>query len=201
MRIQRRDLLLFLLWVGITTVIGGATAPTIALVVNSTHQFLPAYLPMMITIGIGQWLILRSFVRGAGWGWIVASASGALIIIPELVYSFSWDSDIKVVGSQYFWQGFLVLGIGAAFVGALVGLAQVGVLGHRMRNGQWWVLLSALGWGLGWPLGFQILSVVGGLDSIVIWGTIWMVISLVTGAGLLRLLSQPSPSSSLPLTS
>jgi hypothetical protein len=109
-------------------------------------------------LGIGQWLVLRSRVRQAGW-WILASTlgwfAGETIIISLLP---------AVTGSVVFT---------GAIWGLALGIPQWFLLRRWFYGAAWWIVSSTLAWAIGPILGPSLVgAVVGaitGVTLVLIW--------------------------------
>jgi hypothetical protein len=88
-----------------------------------------------VAMGISQSLILRQWV--SLWGWLTCSALGwgvvLILVCPSLL-----DSD--PIG----------IGVRAAALGVATGVVRWFILRKRGAQAGWWVLASAMGWGLCW---------------------------------------------------
>jgi hypothetical protein len=82
-----------------------------------------------LTLGIGQWMLIRSRVKDSYW-WVIASmlgwAAGHLLVI-------SW----LPVGLRE-WAGLPI--------GLTLGAAQWLVVRRDMPRSGWWIVINALGW-------------------------------------------------------
>jgi hypothetical protein len=88
------------------------------------------------SVGIAQWLVLRTRIADAGW-WVLASWSAWMVI--GTVASTLEES--------------LSLAFAPAVGGAVVGVVQSLVLRRHVRWFGIWAVASTIGWGLGWPVG------------------------------------------------
>jgi len=85
--------------------------------------------------GIGQWLVLRSHIRAAGW-WPLASALG-------------WGLGFFAGTQIAYLSGFVDALFGAmtgATVGATTGIFQLFVLAREKKATGWWILANLLAW-------------------------------------------------------
>jgi len=88
-----------------------------------------------ISVGIGQWLVLKGRINRAGW-WILASIIGFAVG--------------KAVGDAFAHvSGAVGMGLTGAAIGASVGIAQWFVLRRHVVRAEWWVLASVLAWAVG----------------------------------------------------
>ncbi len=148
-------------------------------------------------VSLMQWLVLRLHVSRAGW-WILAStagfavAFGAVTAAGGAIEAFGYSEVFDELGTFAMVLG---LTLTVALGGAVTGILQMLVLRSRVFRAGWWVLASAVGWGLG------MVVVVPGLDEV--WdsdlplflsrvggGGVW---GAVTGGTLVWLLRQPVP--------
>jgi hypothetical protein len=144
-------------------------------------------------VALGQWLLLRRFVAQSGW-WLLTGVLGFIFVYPYLlIYSFSalfTSGQSLIFDTQEFWKVSFSLGIMSLIFGSLVGLLQ-GILvirrwGAVPRRLLWWVIGSAIAWGVGYPLGQQFLGSIfwHGSTQAAIWlvvGTTWGIIGAITG--------------------
>jgi hypothetical protein len=126
---------------------------------------------------------------------------GFIFVYPYLlIYGFSallTSGQSLIFGTQEFWKVSLSLAIMSLIFGSLVGLLQ-GILvirrwGAVPRRLLWWVIGSAIAWGVGYPLGEQFLESIFWHGSTQIsqsatWlvvGTTWGIIGAITGVVLI----------------
>jgi hypothetical protein len=140
-------------------------------------------------VALGQWLLLRRFVAQSRWR-LLTGVLGFFFVYPYLlIYSFSallTSGQSLIFGTQEFWKVSLSLGIMSLILGSLVGLLQ-GIL--VIRRLLWWVIGSAIAWGVGYPLGEQFLASLlwhgsTPFPQAAIWlvvGTTWGIIGAITG--------------------
>ena len=151
-------------------------------------------------VALGQWMLLRRFFAQSGW-WLLTGVLGFLFVYPYLlIYSFSalfTSGRSLIFGTQEFWKVSLSLALMSLVFGSLVGLLQ-GILvirrwGAVPRRLLWWVIGSAIAWGVGYPLGEQFLASLFWHGSILFsqaatWlvvGTTWGIIGAITGGVLI----------------
>ena len=138
------DWTLWLQWVMVTTlgwVLGGIMLAEFALGV------------LGIVIGVLQWVVLRQYIRQAGW-WILASAGG---------WAIGWLM-VMVIPPE------VGIPIGTV-LGAAIGVNQWLILQRHLRRAGWWVVVSILAWtmGLGGLAGELLVgTVVGAITGIVL---------------------------------
>jgi hypothetical protein len=82
--------------------------------------------------GIMQWVVLRQYMRQAGW-WILASALG---------WTAGWGIVITLIPPQL---GILTEPV----LGAALGTTQWLFLRRHFYQAGWWIPVSALGWTIG----------------------------------------------------
>jgi hypothetical protein len=85
-----------------------------------------------LTVGLAQWVILRKQVQHSEW-WILASALG-------------WGAGRVLVDVMLTPQDVILVG---GILGAALGTAQWLVLRHHVIQSWWWIVVSALSWGVG----------------------------------------------------
>ena len=151
-------------------------------------------------VALGQWLLLRRFIAQSGW-WLLTSVLGFFFVYPYLlIYSFSallTSGQSLIFGTQEFWSVSLCLALMSLIFGSLVGLLQ-GILvirrwGAVPRRLLWWVIGSAIAWGVGYPAGEQFLASLlwhgsTPFTQATIWlvvGTTWGIIGAITGVVLI----------------
>lgn len=84
-----------------------------------------------VTVGFAQWIVLRGRIERSAW-WILTSAVG-------------WAAGRGLASVLFPAQDTILIG---AMIGAILGLAQWVVLRHRVVQSWWWIVVSALSWGL-----------------------------------------------------
>jgi hypothetical protein len=144
---------LWLQWLGATAlgwIFGAILLPELALVATG------------LVIGILQWVVLRQYLRRAGW-WILASAVG---------WAGGWWIVFAVAPQEI---GVLT----EPLLGAAMGTLQWLVLRRTLRQAGWWIVVSALGWTVA----------LTGLTGQLVVGA---VVGAVTGIALELLLRYPS---------
>ena len=144
-------------------------------------------------IGIAQGLVVPWKVSGVLW-WVLASSFGFSVslvvgdamgkIVPGLIRPAALGAMIgpAVLGAMI---GPAVLG---AMIGASLGIAQWLVLQRYVFQAGWWVLVSALGLGMG----LSVARIVGEAMSFLVTGVVTGAIyGAITGGLLVVLLRQP----------
>lgn len=106
-------------------------------------------------LGFAQWLVLRRYIRHAGW-WIFATAVGAVFawiigLTVSVLMAFVYASSSDRIQTTAFIKGVIVLGAG---VGAVMGFSQWLVLKAHIRNAVWWIFANAIAWSLGLLVAF-----------------------------------------------
>lgn len=152
------------------------------------------------TIGLGQWLVLRRRIKGAGL-WVAATIAGyaSIGVLPLIVAVFrpdwlDWALKMVINGKMHWlareqpsWPG-ASWGEGAitlTMFGVLLGIAQWIVLQGRVDRAGWWIALSAAGWIL--------VAALGLLLPWEIFVSTFSVPSVVQAMGLVWLLRHPRP--------
>ena len=106
-----------------------------------------------VALGLGQWLVLRQWVREPGW-WIWAStvgwAIGWILIITEILPPPQ--------------AGIIAALLAGAVLGLMLGVAQWFILRRLVDSAGWWVLVSTTGWAIGFSglLGITVVGTVAG---------------------------------------
>lgn len=152
-------------------------------------------------VSLGQWLMLRNMVAGAAWWLLIGLLLGiAWWYVYWITYGFihEWSSMRSLIfGTPIFWNVTWQLALIALVFGSIVGLAQ-GLLVIRSYGIRpallWWIGASALAWGVGYPLGQQIVRGIFwtwfrtfSSATILAEAVTWATIGMITGAALLWL--------------
>jgi len=196
-------LVTWLFWVVLTT-FGGIVGTFLLSFVSNANPSLNRLLiwfylaSPLFFVALGQWWLLRRFVAQSGW-WLLTGVLGFIFVYPYLlIYSFSallTNGQSLIFGTQEFWKVSFSLAIMSLIFGSLVGLLQ-GILVIRRRGAAvprrllWWVIGSAIAWGVGYPAGEQFLASLlwhgsTPFTQATIWlvvGTTWGIIGAITGA-------------------
>lgn len=134
-----------------------------------------------VTVGVGQWLILRRYISRAGW-WILASAIGMVAGIGVAL------SVGKTLPS---W----------AALGGIVAIPQWLVLRRQVSQAGWWTLAGVVGGTVGGATGHVMAEIIRTMRVVSTSGLLAAALyvpavvgSTITGAVLVWLLSQSAPS-------
>ena len=199
-------LLMWVGWLGLTA-LGGVIGSFLLSVVSNANASLNGLLiwcylaSPLFFVALGQWVLLRRFAPQAGW-WLLTTVLGFLFVYPYLlIYGssalLSGGRSLNF-GTREFWNVSLSLALMSLIFGGLVGLMQsilvISRWGVVPRRLLWWVVASAIAWGIGYPLGEQFLASAFWNGSTLFppvapWlidGSTWGVIGAITGAALLR---------------
>jgi hypothetical protein len=140
---------------------------------------LTIFVALGVAIGLAQWLVMRRYLRGAGW-WVLATTIGyaiPMVAAPNIpIREPPW-----LTGSIIF----LLFGIA-------LGILQWLVLRGRVRQPGWWIAISVAGWVLAFAL--TAAAIVGGLyvepfDLL----AAFLVPVAVAGAGIVWLIRRSPP--------
>jgi hypothetical protein len=195
-------LVTWLFWVALT-IFGGIVGIFLLSFVSNANPSLNGLLiwfylaSPLFFVALGQWLLLRRFVAQSGW-WLLTGVLGFLFVYPyPLIYGFSallTSGQSLIFGTQEFWKVSFSLAIMSLIFGSVVGLLQ-GILMIRRWGAVprwlfWWVIGSAVAWGVGYPLGEQFLGSIfwhgstqfSQAASWLVVGTTWGIIGAITGA-------------------
>jgi len=140
-----------------------------------------------VVTGLAQWLVIRWRIPRAGW-WIFATAIGwpAGLLAGIALLAGSNIADDRA--------GILVL----ATLGASLGLAQWFVLRGKVRNAEWWILVSTATWAVSGFVGATVTTAVN-TDPIIVTSaatlagllTTWALAESMRGVVLSWLLHRP----------
>ncbi len=155
--------------------------------------------------GLGEWLLLRRWVSGAGW-WIVVTAVGRAVGWSlALTVGWLW-SELVVSSTGSGAAGILGLDVGGLVGGSAVGLSQWIVLRRWVPRSLLWIAASAVGGAAGIGLSQYVAQAAAG--GVVAGGLAWvgavMVaaagVGAVTGVALVLLLAPPHNRTRQPTT-
>lgn len=142
--------LLWLWWVAAGAIGGGMGGTVAAPLERAVNSYVYLIVAATVTAAL-QWLLLRGYVRGAGW-WVPATVAGWSVGFQATsAFSFSVFSvlglDLNpetpgVLTTILFWSS----------IGAIVGLAQWLLLRRQVARGGWWILVCAVGWAVLGPV-------------------------------------------------
>ena len=96
-----------------------------------------------ISLGIFQWLVLRTRISGAGW-WVLATGLGLLMAIG--LAGILTQTLGRVMGPGWRWDSMPEILILYGSIGLLLALAQLPVLWKHIRLAGIWLLLGVAGW-------------------------------------------------------
>jgi hypothetical protein len=162
-----------LLWVlmsalggGIGFALGFAVSGTLSDFLGQTGRDVVFFGIFGGSVGVAQWLVLRTRIADAGW-WMLASFL-AWIVIGALARTLEQT---------------LSLAFAPAVAGAVVGVLQSLVLRRHVRRSGLWVVASTIGWGLSWPVAGALDVVVALVvtDEIVGYVVLYAIIAAVVG--------------------
>jgi len=139
-------------------------------------------------------------VAQSGW-WLLTGVLGFIFVYPYLlIYGSSallTDGKSLIFGTLEFWSVSLSLASMSLIFGSIVGLMQGLLVIRRLGAGPgrllWWVIGSAIAWGIGYPLSKQFLTSIFWHESTsfpqtAVWlvvGTTWGIIGAITGVVLI----------------
>ena len=164
--------LLWLWWVA-AGAIGGGVGGTLAaplLTIGDSDWILAAnsYVYLIVAgvvTGVLQWLLLRRYIRGAGW-WVLATVIG-------------WQAGFAAVGAIGLFiildldvYGVPTAGLSGLQFGAVVGLAQWLVLRRQVAREGWWILVGAIGWTMSFLVARDVGAALGGIATGALGGTL-----------------------------
>ncbi len=153
------------------------------------------------TIGLAQWLILRTRIKDVGL-WVAATIAGygSIGLLARLVSVWypdwlDWALTLIIDGKLHWlarleadWPAasWLPGAISLTLLGATLGIAQWPVLRGRVPQAGWWIAISTAGWALAAGL-----CVVPSRVGVVFVS--YFLPPIVAGIGLLWLMSRPAP--------
>jgi|GEM_PF-5674944 len=198
-------LVTWLFWV-VLTAFGGIVGTFLLSLISSANASLNGLLiwfylaSPLFFVALGQWLLLRRFVPQSGW-WLLTGILGFIFVYPYLlIYGSSvlfTDGKSLIFGTLEFWSVSLSLAIMTFILGSIVGLMQ-GILVIRRLGAVpgrllWWVIGSAIAWGIGYPLSKQFLTSIfwdgsAPFPQTAVWlvvGTTWGIIGAISGVVLI----------------
>jgi hypothetical protein len=152
----------------LANLVGSATTPLVALLAGAISG---------ATLGLAQWLILRSRLSLPIW-WIAATSVGMAVgMAVSTVFLGS-----ETAGSPLLWRGLIT--------GACMGLAQWLFLRPIVPQSIIWIAVVAVGWAIGWAVTRS-----AGIDLTPKWGVFGVsgafTFQLLTGLALYYLLRRP----------
>ena len=134
-----------------------------------------------VAVGVGQWLVLRWYIPGAGW-WMLASAVG---MVGGIGVALSLGKTLPS------WVAF----------GTIVAIPQWLVLRRQVSQAGWWILAGAVAGTVGGSTGHVMAEIIRTMRVVSTSGLLaaalyvpGVVGSTITGAVLVWLLSQSAPS-------
>jgi hypothetical protein len=157
---------------------------TLSLFVVEVLGEIPTFLLFGGVVGLSQWLVLRKVIQKSGW-WILATGLGAAV-------GLACTNAIHraLVGISLY---IVVIGLGFAVLGLLVGFAQWWVLRRHLKRTGWWILASAAGWFVGgsaaWVIHFTFFEFFKIIADFAILGVIG---GVVNGVALVLLCKRPA---------
>jgi hypothetical protein len=112
--------------------------------------------------GIAQWIVLRRYIRRAGW-WVLATTLGYIVVFLLGALFSPQDGTIELEPGQQVLLG-IVLGAAVAVPGAV--LQWLLVLRNHTPKGGVWILASVLSWAFGFAISFALELTLGELTFI-----------------------------------
>jgi len=144
-------------------------------------------IPLLSTlVGTAQWLLLRRWMSDAIW-WIPACIPSGLLLLAlgmsDRTTLFTWQDLPLFFSPLPPYPIFLTCG-----VGFLAGCCQCVVLGRSVKHAGWWVPVSVLCLGVGWPFGEALGEAVGAVNTVWPFFLGWGITALLSGMPLAWLL-------------
>ncbi|NJL37740.1 MAG: hypothetical protein HC840_28475 [Leptolyngbyaceae cyanobacterium RM2_2_4] len=172
------------LWWTLATAIAGAIVGALE---ASGFQFLATLVFTGLFIGTAQWLILRHYTPKSSW-WIAVSTLGWIF---GLLLSLSLDGIlnpiIQFLSGLGAWEVFWMNLVSQPVVLAILGAAQLPILGRLVRKAYWWIPVSVLGGALQGASGSAIAYLIqpgvlsGSFATALAYGSGWLTYGIVTG--------------------
>jgi WD40 repeat protein len=137
-------------------------------------------------IGLCHWLVLRSKISGGSY-WIPATAIGLSVsgIIVGIVLGMMSSSKFDAIPFAI-----LFAGLGATIVGGAIGLSQWLVIHRKVKQANWWILATIVGWNCAiYAVLFMTKLPINGLIAVPVGATI---LGMVTGVAFVFLFDQSS---------
>jgi hypothetical protein len=158
------------------------------------------------TIGLGQWLVLRSYLARIGL-WVATTIAGyaSIGLLPLIANVLQpgwsdWAFTLIIAGKMHWlarvdpsWPAasWLPGAITLTMFGAVLGIAQWLVLRNRVDRAGWWIAISAGGWACAAAMSFlpPVLAVLTSFDLPIIVaaaGMVWLLNGAQTSRTLLH---------------
>jgi hypothetical protein len=172
------------LWWTLATAIAGAIVGALE---ASGFQFLATLVFTGLFIGTAQWLILQHYIPKSFW-WIAVSTLGWIFgILLMLSLDAVLDPIIQLLTGLGAWEVFWMNLVSQPAVLAILGAAQLPILGRFVRKAYWWIPVSALGGALQGASGSTVAYVIqpevlsGSFATALAYGSGWLTYGIVTG--------------------
>lgn len=169
--------LLWLWWVAAGAIGGGVGGIVAAPLERAANTYVYLTVAATVTAAL-QWLLLRGYVRGAGW-WVPATVAGWSVGF-QATSAFSF-SVFSVLGLDLNPEtpGALTTILFWSSIGAIVGLAQWLLLRRQVARGGWWILVCAVGWAMLGPVLRDVGAALAGIVTGVLGGAVGAVVVIV----------------------
>jgi len=110
-------------------------------------------------VAFSQWLIMKRYFKIGTW-WIFAAAIGmGLPFVIEFIFFELRGNELSITGIELLEPAVFLF-----VCGLITGLLQYSSLKLLTSKFRWWIIISALAWGLGW-FGLMLGGVIFGLIS------------------------------------
>jgi hypothetical protein len=163
-------------------------------VVGNLSQTITAAIIMLgvtlgVSIGVLQSLVLRQYLHRINW-WVLTNILGWTI-----GFILGFPLSLVIDGSRV--MDFAIIG---AMIGILTGVMQFLILRQSTYRASWWILITALGWTIGFAVGSSLSSSVPRVmvvelgevtDETVSLAVAGAVAGAITGISLIRLFQSP----------
>lgn len=134
-------------------------------------------------LGVGQWLVLRRYLRRPAWVWIGLTALGmmaAQFLSQQFISQLTARNIVQLQGIGIL-GGVVVGGIIGILIGLCIGLAQLPLIVRRGTALRDWLIVSVVGWGLGFQAGTVFGSLLPFADDRLISTVSVLLASIISG--------------------
>lgn len=189
------------LWLGLTWSLANALGGAIVGALEASYfQFAATLLLTGPILGTAQWLVLRNILPRTGW-WALASTLGWFVGIQVQIASNRLLDPLvaQLTSTGLAWEVFWLNLLKEPVVAAVLGSAQVWVLRRYVARAKVWILIAAIAGAVNGAVSATVClvacqpvsAIAGGVAATAItMAAGWGAFGVVTGVGLVHLLSQ-----------